>query len=211
MKYKLILFKDGRNILVSDEESKKGEWVIFTNTNNKIITGFNKPKIAEYDYASNGLYNFKVISNVGTLPKLTYSDEVKQILRDKYGWVDAADYKLEDFEYERKKIYLETACSILDRGISLGFKAHQSITNKIFSLEDMVKIYKEGYTDCLHNKGEYRTDYLINKLQQPIQLDIEVEIEEVGGDNLENSNKKQIYYNRPKITNNSILITKILE
>jgi hypothetical protein len=54
------------------------------------------------------------------------------------------DYKLEDFEHEREKVYLETgsltACEILNRGISLGFEAHQEIVkDKLFTIEDMQK------------------------------------------------------------------------
>ena len=203
MKYKLILLKDGRNILVSDENIKDGELMYRYDTG--IIQA--TPNFF-WDFQERYM---KILAGIESLPTITYSDKVKQILRDKYGWVDVEEFcKQQVYKIYQKYIpkdFLEDYVTLFE----LGFKAHQSITNKIFSLEDMVKIYKEGYTDCLHNRGEYKTDYLINKLQQPIQLDIEVEIEEVGGDNLENSNKKQIYYNRPKITNNSILITKILE
>ena len=201
MKYKLILLKDGRNILVSDESYIKGDYTIDLLDDCLI----EQVEVEKGDCCS---FEFKIIGGIGGLPTINYSDEVKQVLRDKYGYFtkDYIEHLAVEFEKESGNSYNQEF-----EFYEAGFKKHQSLTNKMFSLEDMVKIYKEGYTDCLHNKGEYKTDYLINKLQQPIQLDIEVEIEEVGGDNLENSNKKQIYYNRPKITNNSILITKILE
>jgi hypothetical protein len=38
--------------ILSDDEIKEGDWMIVTNTTNNVITGYNSPIIAKYDYAS---------------------------------------------------------------------------------------------------------------------------------------------------------------
>src|ERR1700679_357711 len=70
-----ILFYNGRQsrtmghhhnqhlYILSDDGSKIGEWTIFTSTHNDTIEEYNSPIKVEYDYASNGLYNFKVIAS----------------------------------------------------------------------------------------------------------------------------------------------------
>lgn len=48
--------------LVSEEGSEVDDWTIFTNSSNGKITGFNLPIKAKSPYASNGVYNLKVIA-----------------------------------------------------------------------------------------------------------------------------------------------------
>lgn len=197
MNYTLILLKDGRNILVSDEEIIFKDWFYSIKYN-----------IIDKLY-SNGVINhkecLKIIARVEFLPTLTYSDEVKQQLRDKYGWVDVEELAV---NFANKEIKECNSYHDLHFGFNQGFKVYQSITNKMFSLEDMnavltkMALYAARFgEDCLNKKDE-----IIQSLQQPIQLNVEVEMEEYT-----QNYHKDIWYDRPKITNNSILITKIIE
>lgn len=48
---------------LSNEGSDEGEWTVFTDVLNETIEAYNRPTIAKYDYAQNGLYNFKVVAS----------------------------------------------------------------------------------------------------------------------------------------------------
>ena len=87
-----------------------------------------------------------------------------------------------------------------------GFKAAQKLNEKKFSLEDIKKAFKEGlsYTTTKHYH-DYSEDLFINSLSQPKVFDIEVEMEQYT-----QNYHKDIWYDRPKITNNSIKIIKVL-
>lgn len=136
----------------------------------------------------------KIIAGINPLPTLTYSDKVKQILRDKYGWVGSVEdlAKENGFDWENTESSARTVFR----------KWHQSITTKMFSLEDMY-----GLKDLLQKTSplmfESATREYIKSLQQPIQLNVEVKMEN-------DYEEPQGDYLRPKIINNSILITKIL-
>lgn len=83
MNYKLILLKDGRNILIGDEEIKNENY--FINKHGQISQCV---KALEIWLKENNSPIKKIIAGIEPLPTITYSSEVKQILRDKYGWVD---------------------------------------------------------------------------------------------------------------------------
>ena len=171
----------------------------------------------EYSHHSEGK---KIIAGIESLPTLTYSDEVKQILKDKYGWVDVEELAK---QYARKQcddLYNKEGITGASWGwetaldFKEGFKAHQSITNKMFSLDDVENCWNEfvKIDDNIINNGSSSSFlvYLKQFLQQPIQLNVEIETEpytvgEMSKLPLGTINQK------PKITNNSILITKILE
>lgn len=227
MKYKLILLKD-RNILVSDETPKDGNTVLVHGKtyNNEIHTFMNTP--CPPPYIGNKNICQKIIAGVDTLPTLIYSDEVKQLLREKYGWIDENNMIVAAQQYALDKCKDNMAALTKTKvAWENGFKAHQSITNKIFSLEDVKKAFEEGikfeqsdnknaYDNYNYNK-DIMLDTCIQSLQQPIQLSVEVEMIEkchVGCTKfILNGSKSRccgetIY--EPKITKNSILITKIL-
>ena len=227
--YTLILLNDSRNIFVSDEEIKERDWVKHLESNNlkqikkvelntkdnpDTIKLFNEGLSAWFELVGGGLGNTKsckkIIAGIEPLPTLTYSDEVKQILRDKYGWVDWIN------EWESLNNKLQNVGGVNPYAFEKGFKAHQSITNKMFSLEDMKIAFISGGSLTMQNyfgknnllEDEFKNT--IQSLQQPIQLNVEIETEpytvgEMSKLPLGTINQK------PKITNNSILITKILE
>ena len=207
MKYTLILLKDGRNILVSDKSTFKQGDVFITK---------------DFEIHHNYGYNYgdrKIIAGIEPLPTLDYSDEVSQVLRDKYGWVDVEELaknidkaKCRNFkrEHSSKEFY-----ECVEDGFVLGFKTHQSITNKMFSLKDIEKAIlfgqtssKESSQKLFEKRGLTATEVtknFIQFLQQPIQLKVEVETE-----NKFALDGHTVIGFKPKITNNSILVTKIL-
>ena len=94
-------------ILVSDECVEETERISVIN-----LDTFKIYKINPIDKISKN--ERKIIAGYSSLPSIDFSglteEECKRIGR--------IDYKLEDFEHERKRVYLETgsltACSILD-------------------------------------------------------------------------------------------------
>lgn len=92
-------------------------------------------------------------------------------------------------------------------GIIEGIEAHQSITNKMFSLEDMKNAFIEGVNQK-YSERRISPEEFIQSLQQPIQLNVEPEMIEKYNrlDYDDNDGPTSV---EPKITNNSILITKI--
>lgn len=200
MEHTLILLKDGRNILVNDEiPNEKGLYYKdgeigkrIENTYGRGIDDVEKT-ISQNNFYSN-IKAKKIIAGIDNLPTLTYSDKVKQILKDKYGWVGSVEdlAKENGFDWENTE---SSARTVFRRW-------HQSITNKMFSLEDVKKAFFNG--GDMKDIEEF--NFFIQSLQQPIQLKVEVEMEQYT-----QNYHKDIWYNRPKITNNSILITKILK
>ena len=232
--YKLILLKDGKNILVSDEEIKVNDFVLtqenthhqvdyvdaYTKINNwtKIIAGIDKYIKSCTCSESEAIYCGSKCQI--KYPTLIYSEEVKQILRDKYGWVDIEDFVSSHFkdywkkedgtEMKGEEISAQMMTNMLCETSAYisGFKAHQSITNKMFSYDDIIKALEWGMN--LGENSKFYSDKdvndLLNILQKPIQLDVEVEMEI----NLNGKNGLDRARFIPKITNNSILVTKIL-
>lgn len=177
MNYKLILLKDSGNILVNEEEIKLGDTYFYRCGSSGLIDICQNEKI-------NHTVCKKVIAGIDTL--LTYSDEVKQILRDKYGWSSMEDlYKSPNMQNKRPD---SKSAERFDDGHFYGFedgwKAHQSITNKRFSEKDMRKALLKMFEFCTNTenftniKVNYGVDNkIIQSLQQPIQLKVDCILE----------------------------------
>jgi len=187
--YKLILLKDGRNILISNEKtlSNNGDYYLGYPNYDTIFKWEMKGM-----HEGKQVWINKIIAGIEPLPTLTYTDEVKQLLRDKYGCVRMEDlYKSPNLQ--NKRLDSKSAESFDDGhfyGFEDGWKAHQSITNKMFSLEDIKKISINFAEHCksLELLGHHIYDYSelfddslneigIDSLRQPIQLNVEVKIE----------------------------------
>jgi len=175
MIYRIILLKDGRNILISDEQPLRNYnnpmWNI---VHNKIFNDMGVCLMQDFE---------KIIAGIDPLPTLTYSDEVKQILRDKYGWVDVEELANEEITYyninhliqDGKKLVMQ---EIMKSCFKNGFKEHQSITNKRFSLEDVHKAYDEGLIKYSNKSSGLSRKEFIQSLQQRIQLNVEIKEEQ---------------------------------
>lgn len=187
----------------------------------------NKRISAWFELVGGGLGNTKsckkIIAGTDTLPTLSYSDEVKQILRDKYGWVDVEELASLYLEKEYEGMNIEGTLLLNSKDDFIkGFKTHQSISNKMFSLEDLKKAIKFGSEEsgCFDSISD---EQFIQSLQQPIQLNVEVDMAFEGEENVckekcewsqchsvaECKHVNENMY-KPKIANNSILVTKIL-
>lgn len=150
------------------------------------------------------------------------------------GWVDVERLTNDHIDNSYKnsdnaQYFNSKACEI---DFVAGFKTAQSLNENKFSLQDvqkaieMARLIKDnsahdeftvedvsGCTEvCTYDwKPKFTDKQIIESLSHPKVFDVEVEMEEKGGDNLTNAfNGKQIYFQRPKITNNSIRVIKII-
>ena len=206
MKTKLIKTQD-KFILVSDEEIKEGEILPYVmkwengyeifNTNN----GIRKSKLNRA---------YKIIAGIPELPSVDFSllseADCKEI-----GWADVeklareyADFAMEEMQWANR-MKRATISSFTH-----GFKTAQSLNDKMFEVKEVVELCKILISNPFEKCGKtYQelTDSYIQSLQQT-SWDVEVEMEKVGStkDGLE----PWINIYKPKITNNSIKIVKIL-
>lgn len=194
MKTQLILLAEP--ILVSDEEINEGDNVldnvyrIWTN----IESCWLKPmKDAIKNQSIHYMPKGKIIAGIPELPLIDFSALSKEDCK-KIGWVDveklANDYAIATKSPNR------TAHKF---GFIEGFKTAQSLNEKKFSEEGILKAIAEA---------QYFSD-IIHILRKPKIIDVEVEMEDLNDyDDDETDGLLPIL--RPKITNNSIKIIKIL-
>lgn len=148
----------------------------------------------------------KIIAGLENLPTINYSALSDEDC-EKIGYINVENYsKLEfppDFNVQGDELdYYERMAFIK------GFKKAQSLNDKKFSLEDMNKIL--SYLTSPNLTDEYRVVFArkhIQSLQQPKVFDVEVEMERTRYPK-DDDGWEDIY--KPKITNNSIKITKVL-
>lgn len=211
--YKLVLLNDGRNILVSDE-----------------LTNIQAQEIEHYQTYDRKF--FRIIGGTERTPTLIYSDEVKQILRDKYGFVDTEELvKLSQSATDNLKFAGgEHEKLVAQMFFRKGFKTHQSITNKRFGLEELINNFKPQFDTFINNGGAIGSSEewiqfqnivewfpkFLQSLQQPIELNVEVEMEEEFEGDFEHDEGGTLpgtVYTEfiPKITNNSIKVLKIIK
>lgn len=129
--YTLILLKDGRNILVSDEEVKDGYYL---NTANDVILKFDELTQSVFKTIGDIKHLKKIIAGIENLPTLIYSEEASQTLRDKYAFFTDDFIEELAIEYERNS---GTAYNAEFDFYETGFKTHQSLTNKMFTEEQI--------------------------------------------------------------------------
>lgn len=192
----------GANILCKAVDTETG----------RVHQELNINPIEEYGSTDGGINPLKseilkIIAGIEGLPSIDWNG-----LEEEFGWVD---YTLKEFEEERNKVYEETgsltACTIVDRGISLGFKKALSLNEKKFSLEDMFKCFQAGI-DYEKEGSILQPDAhgYIQSLQQPKVFDIEID-GDWNKEFYELDNKKNVpKLWKPRITNNSIKILRKL-
>ncbi len=195
--YRLIILEQG-NIIVSDEEIKKNDWKYCSIQKKPKRQGEDKQCICD---------SKKIIAGLKNQPTIDYNG-----LEEKFGIIDIEKLAKETTkkyinEREKQTAYLE---------FIEGFKKAQSLNDKKFSLEDVIGamrhifnqevFYGKTIEETLKMRDKSMFDY-IKFLQQPKVFDIEVEMEclnHIPNDSHTCVNKQ------PKITNNSIKITKVL-
>jgi hypothetical protein len=209
--YTLILFRDGRSILCSDEEIKEGDYKYHH------VTGVRKA-LVDGNYTN----QFKIIAGIPKLPSISMSDEIRNKLFELYEWVDV------DNLWEKQK-YVDRHNGN-SHSFKLGFNKNQELRG--FSLRDMEKAFEAGFDRGVafkrfdENPEEIPVSILneydfIKSLQEPIEVKVELEMEEYGV--CKPCNNQGVYHcahpeecgsakilQRPKTTNNSYTINKIL-
>lgn len=156
------------------------------------------------------LDNDKIIAGIEGLPTVNLS-----LVADGIGWVDVEKLAENAFEkrFNRKPIITgstEADSSWINIWINC-FKQAQTLNEKKFSEEDVILL-------CAELIGKYKlgeindvsdVNKIIDSYSEPKVYNVELEMEDVG-------NKNKVYNCsliadwEPKITNNSITVTKIL-
>jgi len=202
--YRLIILEQG-NIIESDEEIKKNDWKYCSIQKKPKRQGEDKQCICD---------SKKIIAGLKNQPNINYNG-----LEEKFGIVDIMKIANDRFIKLKNNGSDTDLAEIASEEYALGFKKSQSLNDKKFSLEDIKKAIQEGSmmskliinssTNAkevidYYNKQEEK---IIQSLQQPKVFDVEVEMEclnHIPNDSHTCVNKQ------PKITNNSIKITKVL-
>jgi hypothetical protein len=184
--YTLILFRDGRMILCSDERIIKGDYAYHEVTNN-ITHCIEKGSLRGWH---------KLIAGIPELPSISMSDEIRQELQERYGWADVEKLAKEDAPLSGK---------IYQTGYKDGFNKNQELRG--FSLRDIEKAIQYG------REVHYTNDEpFIQSLQQPIEVKVELEMEQESLGEVFNGRSSNTMWSdpKPKITHNSVTITKVL-
>lgn len=214
MKTQLIKLQD-KFILVSDEEAKYPDYV----WNGEHILGIAKV------FTPNGK---KIIAGIPEIGKSIYNREAHEIEEGLNKLLPTVDFSLLSEEDCKKIGFVEVeklAISIVDRNtatqnqstfdrykffVKEGFKKAQSINDNIFSLEDMKTAYDSGMSNidsdgcAIGNCNEDFND-IIQSLQK---TEWEVEVEMIS--DIPSMEVMGEFESRPKITNNSIKVLRIL-
>lgn len=205
MNYTLIMLDNP--ILVSDEEVNPHN-AVWDFENNQVT-------VLRQSY---GLTNYKkIVAGLPDLPKLDLSLIAKEI-----GWVDVEKLALKEYPKDLHR-WAENQFDDFnesDRNTWInGFKAAQSLNEKNYSKADMIEyaeFFKEQERlwsnikrpDSWEREGRGTFDFWLSK-RKPKEYQVELEMEQgwfhSSGYFIEDKTS------RPKITNNTITVTKILK
>lgn len=183
-------------ILVSDEEIKEGDFYF---KDGKILQWVKGTSVT-YTHVHPSNYPKPIISGIEGLPKLDLSLIAKGI-----GWVDVE--KMADEVY---------GDSMVGKGFWVeGFKAAQSLNEKKWTDDDMIDF--QNFISSYPNRELKRgltLPYYLEKFKQsrkPKEYLVEVEMEWGGKEYVDEQDAYGYDIKRPKITNNTIKVTKILK
>lgn len=225
MKLQLIMLPNP--ILVSDEEIKEG--CSCYHIEHKKVGKFELSKLSEpvLNYDDDGAkalvsleYCKKTIAGIPELPSIDFSILSEEDCK-KIGWVDVEKLATDNecgLPDSNSKDDMMNATLIYERygGFIKGFKAAQSLNEKKFSEDDMIRLAIRCWN--IASKPEHGATYNVNKiakefiqsLSQPKVFDVEVEMEDKGRWSGDMGGNIWIPKKQPKITNNSIKILKVL-
>ena len=221
--YKLIMLPNP--ILVSDEEIEKGDWFYYYSHGKfnmymcegvvgKSLVVQNKESSCWSDYSK------KIIAGIDT--KLDLS-----AIAEKIGWVDVEKLAYQKFKMIpsfNNGLIVNSDTNYFERkGWIDGFKAAQSLNEKKFSEKDLYNLLKligqKGYyveCDGIVYANAFDGGDIIDVVKEyseaiskPKEYNVEVDMEDIGNkDKVYNCSSKSEWI--PKITNNTIKVTKIL-
>ena len=191
-------------IVVSDEQIKKGDFIFYIHFGESIIS---KAKMDELDNLNNPDKFFKkIIAGIEGLPTVNLS-----LVAERIGWVDLE--KLAEQHLPFNPYLTQDDFAVRRMYFEHGYKAHQSLNEKKFSQDDIRNAIIFGVNTkhtTLTPKGiELESEDFIQSLSKPKEYLVEVEMEDIGNkDKVYNCSSKSEWI--PKITNNTITVTKIL-
>lgn len=204
MKLQLIMLP--QPILVSDEKIKEGDY-LYENISG-IFGPYEKGDVVENPK--------RIIAGIPELYSISYSDEASKTLQERCGWVDV------EKEFEKWENTIPTPIKTVLSDFALShtypvrgvlrnmFKAAQSINEKKFSEIDLYDfgLYLTSMATKEHDTIRESLDCFMLSLSQPKVFDCLIEMEAntlpIDDDGLNFIGLK------PKITNNSIKILKVL-
>ena len=211
-------------ILVSDAPSMMGMKCYDTSD----FTVFEKKYDCKFHEFTNerpvNEWNYKpIVAGLPDLPKLDLS-----LIAEEIGWVDVEKLAEEKFPDESTAGWVDSFSPRERRGFTEGFKAAQSLNEKKYSEEDVRQIIRQAiwYTARFGEDSLNREKDILHSLK-PKEYLVEVEMEVnqcdgcISGHHIIDGIHKAPYpsgsmvckkhlYDRPKITNNTIKVTKIL-
>ena len=208
METKLIMLSNP--ILVSNEKIKEGDFYFKYDR----ILQWVKATSVTYTHVHPSNYPKPIVAGIEGLPKLDLS-----LIADEIGWVDVeklAITKFGDGDYAAEA----------KMGFKYGFKAAQSIKEK-YSKEDMIEFahFCRDYFTHLLTINEKFNLWLSNRKPKEYLVEVEIEVNQcdgcISGHHIIDGIHKAPYpsgsmvckkhlYDRPKITNNTITVTKVL-
>lgn len=221
MKLQLIMTEPP--IVVNDEKVKDEDYIWTSDFVRKTKEVFNDWVVSDNIDGTEEMTSYtnckKIVAGLPNLPTIDFSSLSEEDCK-KIGYVDV--FALAENKYPLENALHMFSTNVIRTGFVEGFKLAQQMNDKKYSEEDIlvdfcIKTFysnpdPEGtdYDKCLIYARNY-----INSLKQPRVYDIEVEMEKVC--RLEHSNERCIHcingcdkdFEIPKITNNSIKITKI--
>lgn len=207
-------------ILVSDEKIKVDDWYIDDTLQ------IRKAIATDKDWVNSGKAAYiickKIIAGIPGLPSIDYNG-----LGEQLGIVDIEMQEML-FVLDGQKIYTAhatdnnsaTALGGFFRGCKHGFKTAQSLNEKKFSMEDIRNVLNR--CEVWWKKEQDTKSWssvcieIFKSLSQPKVFDVEVEMEEILIQDYANTPTsplppmQKLKCNYPKITENSIKITKVL-
>lgn len=187
MKLQLILLDTP--IIVSDEKIEEKDLICFVDLENNFVIEVCK---------NTDNYNIdtkKVIAGLPKLPQIDFNGFEEQL-----GIVDVEKLAYEKFQDDGKHNNRDWQAI----GFIKGFKYAQKLNEKKFSFEDLRKAFEAGQLDKSNNWYSGDFNQFIQSLSKPKVFDIEVEMEQYT-----QNYHKDIWYDRPKTTDNKIKIIKI--
>lgn len=147
-------------------------------------------------YQSNDKRFFKIIAGIPQLPLIDFSALTEEECK-KIGWIDVETFA----ENELEKQSWDNSINLpFNQGFIKGIIHAQSLNEKKFSEEDLIKCWNESKID------RYSFKHFMEEISQPKVFDVEVEI-----DLLPNEEGIPNCFEVPKITNNSIKILKVYD
>lgn len=213
-------------ILVSDETATDGDLVVYSSYTPLKLRNNNLYSLSgDWICLPNQNSEFqpykKIIAGLPDLPRLDLS-----LIAEEIGWVDVLKLTESFINNRPNRTSLEHDL-LLGIGFIEGFRVAQSLNEKKYSEEDMIEFahFCRDYFTHLLTINEKFNLWLSNRKPKEYLVEVEMEVNQcdgcISGHHIIDGIHKAPYpsgsmvckkhlYDRPKITNNSIKVTKVI-